>query len=70
MVLLQYAMGEKDLPIIKEVYQSVGWKKHDEQIIKQVFNVSTYQVFTMVDGKTVGLARWSILCRHLQCGCT
>lgn len=49
MVILQYEMEEKDLPTIKEVYQSVGWMKHDEQIIKQVFAV--------VDGKIVGFAR-------------
>ncbi|WGT41516.1 GNAT family N-acetyltransferase [Lysinibacillus sp. 1 U-2021] len=57
MVILQYVMEEKDLPIIKEVYQSVGWMKHDEQIIKQVFDASTHQVFAVVDGKIVGFAR-------------
>ena len=57
MVILQYEMEEKDLPTIKEVYQSVGWMKHDEQIIKQVFDASTHQVFAVVDGKIVGFAR-------------
>lgn len=51
MVILQYEMEEKDLPTIKEVYQSVGWMKHDEQIIKQVFDASTHQVFAVVDEK-------------------
>ncbi len=31
----------------------------------KVFNASTYQVFAVVEGKTVGFARWSIECRNL-----
>ncbi|MFM9534108.1 GNAT family N-acetyltransferase [Lysinibacillus sp. IITD104] len=30
--------------------------KHDEQMIKQVFNASTHQVFAVVDGKIVDLS--------------
>ena len=34
MVLLKYDVEENELTMLKEVYQSVGWMKHDERIIK------------------------------------
>ena len=30
MVLLRYDVKENELTMLKEVYQSVGWMKHDE----------------------------------------
>ncbi|TQR30849.1 N-acetyltransferase [Lysinibacillus sphaericus] len=57
MVLLKYDIEENELTMLKEVYQSVGWMKHDERIIKKVFNASTHQVFAVKDHKIIGFAR-------------
>ncbi|MFC9540032.1 hypothetical protein ACFTQ7_09140 [Lysinibacillus sp. NPDC056959] len=57
MVLLKYDVEETELTMFKEVYQSVGWIKHDERIIKKVFNASTHQVFAVKDKKIIGFAR-------------
>lgn len=57
MVLLKYDVEENELTMLKEVYQSVGWMKHDERIIKKVFNASTHQVFAVKDHKIIGFAR-------------
>jgi len=57
MVLLKYEVEEYELTMLKEVYQSVGWMKHDERIIKKVFNASTHQVFAVKDHKIIGFAR-------------
>ncbi|MFJ8459080.1 GNAT family N-acetyltransferase [Lysinibacillus xylanilyticus] len=57
MVVLKYEMDGKELTMLKEVYQSVGWMKHDEPIIKKVFNASTHQVFAVEDNKIIGFAR-------------
>ncbi|MCL1696856.1 GNAT family N-acetyltransferase [Lysinibacillus sp. BPa_S21] len=57
MVLLKYEVEENELTMLKEVYQSVGWMKHDEQIIKKVFNASTHQVFAVKDHQIIGFAR-------------
>ncbi len=57
MILLKYDMEEKDLPMVKEAYQSVGWMKHDEHIIKKVFNASTHKVIGVQDHKIVGFCR-------------
>lgn len=56
MVLLKYDLEETELTMLKEVYQSVGWMKHDERIIKKVFNASTHQVFAVKDKKIMGFA--------------
>lgn len=59
MVLLKYDLEETELTMLKEVYQSVGWMKHDERIIKNSFqcNASTHQVFAVKDKKIMGFAR-------------
>ncbi|WP_068984550.1 GNAT family N-acetyltransferase [Bacillus sp. RS11] len=57
MVVLKYEIDGKELMMLKEVYQSVGWMKHDEPIIKKVFNESTHQVFAVEDNKIIGFAR-------------
>ncbi|MGA3598930.1 hypothetical protein [Lysinibacillus agricola] len=57
MVVLKYEIDGKELTMLKEVYQSVGWMKHDEPIIKKVFNASTHQVFAVEDNKIIGFAR-------------
>ncbi len=57
MVLLKYEIEEKDLIMLKEVYQSVGWHKHNERIIEKVFNASTHVVIALVDCKIVGFVR-------------
>lgn len=57
MVLLKYDLEEKDVVMLKEVYQSVGWHKHNELIIEKVFNASTHVVIALVDYKIVGFVR-------------
>ncbi len=54
---LKYELEESDLPMLKDIYQSVGWMKHDEGIIKKVFNASTHMVIGLKDNKIVGVCR-------------
>lgn len=56
-VLLKYDIEAKDIRMLKEVYQSVGWHKHNELIIEKVFNASTHVVVALVNGKIVGFVR-------------
>jgi ribosomal protein S18 acetylase RimI-like enzyme len=46
-----------NLDEIKELYVSVGWLKHSEEIIKQVFEASNVLAFATVNGRIVGFAR-------------
>lgn len=57
MIRLKYKLEPMDLPLLKNIYQSVGWMKHDEAIIKKVFDASTHKVFVMEDEKIIGFAR-------------
>ncbi|MBY0598066.1 hypothetical protein [Bacillus bingmayongensis] len=47
MISLKHIFEEKDLIQLKEIYQSVGWMKHDENIIKKVFESSSHYVFAI-----------------------
>ncbi|KMM38455.1 GNAT family N-acetyltransferase [Guptibacillus hwajinpoensis] len=42
---------------MKEVYQSVGWMKHTNDVIKQVFDASDIKVLVKVNNRIVGLGR-------------
>ncbi|MCE4964806.1 N-acetyltransferase [Staphylococcus haemolyticus] len=42
---------------IYEVYQSVGWLKHDKETICEIFRNSTHVVFAIYDNKVIGFAR-------------
>lgn len=57
MYTLKHELEPSDLPILKNIYQSVGWKKHDETIIQKVFDASTHKVFLMEGDKIIGFAR-------------
>lgn len=57
MFTIKFQFEDQDLPILKGIYQSVGWLKHDEKTIKKVFEASTHQVFALVDGEIIGFAR-------------
>lgn len=57
MVTIKYHLVEEDIPTLKEVYQSVGWLKHDEETIRKIFSASTHAVFAMEDHKIVGFSR-------------
>ena len=57
MITIKYNLEYHDFPILKSIYQSVGWMKHDESIIEKVFDASTHKVFVMEDKKIIGFAR-------------
>lgn len=57
MFTIKHNLEFGDLPILKDIYQSVGWMKHDEAIIKKVFDASTHKVFVMDGDKIIGFAR-------------
>ncbi|MGG0655764.1 GNAT family N-acetyltransferase [Rummeliibacillus pycnus] len=57
MISIKYKLESDDLPILKNIYQSVGWMKHDEEVIQKVFDASTHKVFVMEGEKIIGFAR-------------
>ena len=57
MISIKYKLESDDLPILMNIYQSVGWMKHDEAIIQKVFDASTHKVFVMEGEKIIGFAR-------------
>jgi ribosomal protein S18 acetylase RimI-like enzyme len=42
---------------IKEVYASVGWMKHTNEIIRQVFEASNVVALVKVNGRIIGIGR-------------
>ena len=42
---------------MKEIYHSVGWRKHDEEKIKKIFNVSNVITIAYDGDKIVGFGR-------------
>ncbi|MED3561885.1 GNAT family N-acetyltransferase [Bacillus xiapuensis] len=42
---------------MRGVYESVGWNKHSNEVIKQVFEASNVHVFAELDGRIVGFGR-------------
>lgn len=42
---------------MKEGYQSVGWKKHTTEVIRQVFEASNVVTIVTIDDRVIGLAR-------------
>lgn len=46
-----------NLDEMRDVYRSVGWKKHTNEIIKQVFEASNVHAFVEYDGRIVGFGR-------------
>jgi ribosomal protein S18 acetylase RimI-like enzyme len=46
-----------NLDEMKEVYASVGWTKHTNEIIRQVFEASNVIALVKVNGRIIGLGR-------------
>ncbi|WHY94567.1 GNAT family N-acetyltransferase [Neobacillus cucumis] len=46
-----------NLDEIKDVYASVGWTKHTNAIIRQVFETSNVVAFVKVNGRIIGIGR-------------
>lgn len=46
-----------NLDEMKEIYTSVGWTKHSNEIIKQVFEASNVIAFATVNGRVIGFGR-------------
>ena len=57
MVVIERSFNNRDLTQLKSVYRSVGWNKHDEAIIKKVFENSTHYVFALENDLVIGFAR-------------
>ena len=57
MFVLNRTYKDKDLTQLKSIYRSVGWNKHDELIIKRVFENSTHYVFAIENDIVIGFAR-------------
>ncbi len=49
--------SDANLDEMKEVYASVGWKKHTNEIIQQVFEASNIIAIVKVNGRVVGIGR-------------
>lgn len=45
MVTLSDDFQTNNIARMKEIYQSVGWKKHSEKVIEQIFSSSNHTVF-------------------------
>jgi len=46
-----------NLDEMKEIYSSVGWKKHTKEIIRQVFEASNVIALVTVNGRIIGFGR-------------
>lgn len=46
-----------NLEEMKDIYQSVGWLKHSNETIKQIFEASNVIALASVDGRIVGFGR-------------
>ncbi|MGD7050757.1 GNAT family N-acetyltransferase [Rossellomorea marisflavi] len=46
-----------NLDEMREVYASVGWMKHTNEVIRQVFEASNVIALVTVDGRIVGIGR-------------
>ncbi|WP_442853987.1 GNAT family N-acetyltransferase [Bacillus sp. FJAT-18017] len=49
--------SKANLEEIKEVYTSVGWTKHTNEIIRQVFEISNVIALVEVNGRIIGIGR-------------
>ncbi|WP_064090921.1 GNAT family N-acetyltransferase [Rossellomorea aquimaris] len=47
----------EDIEGVKEVYHSVGWMKHTNDVIKQVFDASNVKVIVKSNNRIVGIGR-------------
>jgi ribosomal protein S18 acetylase RimI-like enzyme len=54
---IQSEFADANLDEIKDVYASVGWIKHTNEIIRQVFEASNVVVLVKVNGRIIGIGR-------------
>jgi ribosomal protein S18 acetylase RimI-like enzyme len=54
---IQSEFANANLDEIKDVYASVGWMKHTNEIIRQVFEASNVVALVKVNGKIIGIGR-------------
>jgi hypothetical protein len=59
MIEISHDLSKANWQQMKQVYESVGWTKHSEEIIQQVFQASNVIVLAFCDGRIVGLAALS-----------
>ncbi len=57
MITVKTEITELNLQELREVYRSVGWMKHDEEVIRTVFEANTHKVFAVKEGVVIGFAR-------------
>jgi predicted N-acetyltransferase YhbS len=50
-------LQQADWKRMKEIYESVGWTKHTEEIIERVFRASNVVALAFFDGRLVGFGR-------------
>jgi GNAT superfamily N-acetyltransferase len=56
-VNLHNDFASTNLEEMQQVYASVGWTKHNTDIIRQVFNASTHVTIVTSDNRVVGFGR-------------
>jgi ribosomal protein S18 acetylase RimI-like enzyme len=54
---IQSEFANANLDEIKDVYASVGWMKHTNEIIRQVFEASNVVALVKVNGRIIGIGR-------------
>lgn len=56
-IVIQSDFAHANLDEMKEVYASVGWTKHTNEIIRQVFEASNIIALVKVNGRIIGIGR-------------
>jgi ribosomal protein S18 acetylase RimI-like enzyme len=57
-LIIEETINVEDLAEMKEVYMSVGWMKHSEEVIRQVFESSNVKVIVKADNnRIIGFGR-------------
>ena len=54
---LHNEFASANLDEMRQVYSSVGWMKHNTDIIRRVFNASTHVTFAIGDNRILGFGR-------------
>jgi ribosomal protein S18 acetylase RimI-like enzyme len=56
-IIIHGDFSNVNLEEMKKIYQSVGWLKHSNDIIKQVFEASNVIALATVNGRIIGFGR-------------
>lgn len=57
LIEIHHDFSKVSLNQLEVIYKAVGWEKHTEAIIEQVFEASNVYVFATVKGEVVGFSR-------------